>query len=76
MEREELPPWLDRVVQRKEHEAEELAAHMADVPDEAQARRVRFQGAMAKLDQTLDRQRQVRLASATPHPTSDPSTSG
>ena len=76
MEREDLPAWLERVVQRKEDQAEELAAHMADVPDEAQARRVRFQGAMAKLDQTLDRQREIRAASATPHPTSDPSTSG
>ena len=76
MEREDLPAWLERVVQRKEDQAEELAAHMADVPDAAQARRVRFQGAMAKLDQTLDQQRQVRLASATPDFTSDPSTSG
>ncbi len=76
MEREDLPVWLERVVERKEDQAEELAAHVADVPDEAQARRVRFRGATADLDRTLDRQRQIRAASATPGPTSDPSAGG
>ena len=76
MERQGLPVWLERAVERKEVQAEELAAHVADVPDEAQARRVRFQGATSELDQTLDRQREIRAASATPGPTSDPSTGG
>ena len=76
MKREDLPAWLERVVERKEDQAEEVAAHVADVPDEAQARRVRFQGATADLDQTLDRQREIRAASATPDPTSSSSTGG
>ena len=76
MKREDLPAWLERVVERKEDQAEEVAAHVAGVPDEAQARRVRFQGATADLDQTLDRQREIRAASATPDPTSSSSTGG
>ena len=74
MEREDLPAWLERAVERKEDQAEELASHIADVPNEAQARRVRFQGTMANLDQTLDRQRELRAASAVPDPTSAPGT--
>ena len=74
MKRHGLPAWLERVVERKEVQGEEMAAHVADVPDEAQARRVRFEGATAELGQTLDRQREIRAASATPDPTSDPST--
>jgi hypothetical protein len=76
MERKDLPVWLERVVERKENQAQELAAHVADVPDAAQARRVRFGGATADLDQTLDRQREIRAAATTPGPTRDPSTSG
>ena len=76
MEREDLPTWLERAVERKEVQAEEMAAHVADVPDEGQARRVRFQGATAELDQTLDRQREIRAASVPPGPTSDPNTGG
>ena len=76
MEREDLPAWLERVVERKEDRAEEMAAHVADVPDEVQARRVRFQGATAELGQTLDRQREIRAASVPPDPTSDPNTGG
>ena len=76
MERQDLPAWLERVVERKEDQAEEMAAHVADVPDEAQARQVRFQGATAELDRTLDRQREIRAASAISGPTSDHSASG
>ena len=76
MEGQGLPACLERVVERKEDEPEEMVARVADVPDEGQARRVRFQGATAKPDQTLDRQRQIRAASATPGPTSDPSAGG
>ncbi len=76
MEREDLPAWLERVVERTEVQAEQMAAHVADVPDEVQARRVRFQGATAELGQTLDRQREIRAANATPGPTSDPNTGG
>ncbi len=75
MEREDLPAWLELVVERKEDRAAELAAHVVDVPDEGQARRVRFRGATADLDRALDRQREIRAAGATPGPTSDPSTS-
>ncbi len=76
MEWDDLPAWLERVVARKEVQAEQMAAYVADVPDEVQASRVRFQGATAELDQTLDRQREIRAASATPDPTSSPNTDG
>jgi hypothetical protein len=66
MERQDIPAWVDDVLRRKEAQAEELAAHVSDAPDEAWARRRRWRGWDAELTRTLDEQRALREASGAP----------
>ena len=66
MERQDLPAWVGDVLRRKEAQAEELAAHISDAPDEERARRLRLRGTDAELTRTLDAQRARREASGAP----------
>ena len=66
MERRDLPAWIDDVLRRKEAQAEELAAHVSDAPDERRARRLRLRGRDAELTRALDEQRAIREASGVP----------
>ena len=62
MEREDIPAWLERAVERKEDHAEAMAAKVSDAPDDVQARLIRSRGRAAELDRTLDRQRELQAA--------------